>query len=91
MAFGSPNLAQRGAEFPGLCLLFARDRKCTVEIRFRFRCIRLWSLECDFTGNAIYLGLERPFFRCFHRRQPLANTSAPIGERLRTEGRYLAS
>jgi hypothetical protein len=33
--------ARRRAQFPGLCLLGTRDRKRTLEIRFRFRRVRL--------------------------------------------------
>jgi hypothetical protein len=33
--------AHCGAQFPGLCLLLARDRKCALKICFRFRSIRL--------------------------------------------------
>ena len=65
--------------------------ECALEIRFRFRRIRLWRHQRDLASGPIEFRFVARFLSCFHRRQPLANTSAPIGEWLRTEGRYLAS
>jgi hypothetical protein len=68
------------AEFPGFCLLLTRDRECALEIGFCFRCIRLRRLQCDFTGDAIGLGLEPSFLGCFHRRHRFVNAAPSVGE-----------
>ena len=39
--------AHGGAEFPGFCLLLTCNRERTLEIRFRFRCIRRMRLKRD--------------------------------------------
>ena len=57
--------AHCGAEFPGFGLLLARDRECTLEIRFSFRRIRFRRLQRDFPCNAIDLGLVPPFLGGF--------------------------
>jgi hypothetical protein len=64
-----------GAKFPGLCLLLARNRERTLEIRFRFR--RLRRLERHFTSNAIDLSLEPLFLGCSYDRHRFAD--APPG------------
>ena len=43
-----PRHAHRRAQLPGLCLLLARDRERTLEIRFRFRRIRLAATSARF-------------------------------------------
>jgi hypothetical protein len=68
----------RRAQFPGFCLLLARNCEGAVEIRFRFRRIRLRQLECDFPGNAMDLGLARSFLGCFHRRNRFTNAAPSV-------------
>ena len=59
----------RCAQFPGLCLLLTRDRKCALEIHR----VRLRRLKRDFPCNSIDLSLGPPFAWLFllpssHRR-----------------------
>jgi hypothetical protein len=86
-----PRHAHCGAQFPGFRLLLASDYEGAVKILFCFFWIRRERLECDLASGPIEFRFVARFLGCFHRRQPLANTSARIGEWLRTEGRYLAS
>jgi hypothetical protein len=51
-----PRHAHRRAEFPGFCLLLARNREGALEIRFGFRRVRLRRLEQDFRRHSIDLG-----------------------------------
>ncbi len=51
-----------------------------LEIRFRFRRIRLRRLERDFAGRAIDLGFVPPVFGGFNRRQRFANATPSIIE-----------
>jgi TolB-like protein/class 3 adenylate cyclase/Flp pilus assembly protein TadD len=41
-----PRHAHGGAEFPGFCLLLPRHRERTLEVRFRFSCIRRSQTAC---------------------------------------------
>ena len=75
--------AHCGAEFPGFGLLLARDRECVLEIRFRFRRIRLRRLQRDFAGDAMDLGLAPSFLCCFRRRYRFANAAPSIIELVR--------
>ena len=61
-------------------LLLARDRERALEIRFRFRRIRLGRLQRDFAGNAIDLGLAPSFLGCFDRRHRFANAAPSVIE-----------
>src|SRR5271169_3683600 len=62
-----PRHAHRGAEFPGFCLLRTGDRKCTLEIRFRFRRIWLRRHEREVAGYSMEVRLEPPFIGCFRQ------------------------
>src|SRR6266498_995410 len=52
-----PGHAHRGSKFPGLRPLRPRDRKRPLEIDFCLSYIRLRRQQCDFSGNAMDLGL----------------------------------
>ena len=69
-----PRHAHRRAQFPGLCSLLVRDCECAVEIGLRFRGIRLWRFQHDFSGEAIDLGLEQPLLGYFDRGHRLGDT-----------------
>src|SRR3984893_11511296 len=43
-----PRHAYRRSQLPGLCLLFARDLKCTLETGLRLFHVRLRQKQCDF-------------------------------------------
>jgi hypothetical protein len=73
-----PRHARGGAQFPGLCLLLARNRERTIEICLRFRHIVLRRLERDFACNATNLGLEPSFFGCFDCTHGFANAAASV-------------
>jgi len=55
-----PRHARRRAQFQGLCLLLARSRERTLEIRFRFRRFRLRRLERDEPDRVTEYLLLRP-------------------------------
>ena len=69
--------ARSSQDFACCC---TRNRERTLEIRFRFRRIRLRRLERDFPGDAIDLGLAPPFLGCFHRRHRFANAAPSVIE-----------
>ena len=69
--------ARSSQDFACCC---TRNRERTLEIRFRFRCIRLWRLERDFAGDAIDLGLAPRFFGRFDRRHCFANAAPGVIE-----------
>ena len=48
-------------------MLLTGDGEGALEIGFRIRSIQLGRPQCDFTGNAMDLGLTPPFPRCFYR------------------------
>src|SRR5208282_6272725 len=72
--------AHRRAQFPGLCLLRARNRERALEIRVRFRRIRLGRLKRDFPGHAMDLGLEPPFLGCFDNGNSFADAARSVIE-----------
>ena len=75
-----PRHAHRGAQFPGLCLLRARDGERALKIRFRFRRVRLWRFKRDFAGYALDFGLKPPFLGCFRRRHRFAEAAPGVIE-----------
>jgi len=60
-------LAHRRPQFPGFCVLLARNRERTFEIRFRFRGVRQGRYKRDFSGNAMDFGLAPRFLGCCHK------------------------
>ena len=56
----------RGAQFQGFCLLLTRKSDSALEIRFRFRRIRLGRLECYLPDYMNYYGFLGPFLGFFH-------------------------
>ena len=63
---------------PFLNELLARNCERAVEIRFRFRCIRLRRVQRDFPGDAVDVGFAPPFLGCFHRRRCFANAAPSV-------------
>jgi hypothetical protein len=58
-------------------LLCTRNCKRTLEIRLRFRCIRLRRLKRDLACNTMDLGFGPDFLCCFNGRYGL--TDAALG------------
>src|SRR5262249_44337637 len=75
-----PCHAHRRAQFPGLCLLLTRNRQRVLEIRFRFRRIRLWRQQRDLPGHAMDLGLPLSVFACFHCCDRFTNATPGVIE-----------
>ena len=61
-------------------MLRASNCKRTLEILLRFRSVRLRRLQCDFTGDAIGLGLEPSFLRGFDCADRFANAALRVVE-----------
>ena len=58
---------------PRFGLLLARDGERALEIRFRFRRIRLGRHKCDFADDAIGLSLASPLLGGFNNLHRIVN------------------
>ena len=71
-------IAVRSSQDFACCIRATCER--TLEMRFRFRRIRLGRHQRDFTGDAIDLGLEPRFFGSFHCCHRFANAVPRVVE-----------
>ena len=55
-----------------------RDDKCTLEIRFRFRCITIRQLQRNFAGSSTDFSLAPPLLSRFHYRDCLVNAAPSV-------------
>ena len=69
--------ARSSQDFACCC---TRNRERALEIRLRFRRIRLRRLERDFACNATDLGLEPSFFGCYSWLRQCSGERHQIGE-----------
>ena len=75
-----PRHAHRRAQFPGLRLLLTRNRERALEVRFRFRRIRLAATSARFRRLCDGPRPRTTFLGCFHRRHRFANAAPSVIE-----------